>query len=119
MPAPTIGRIVEDLLAHGRILRAYIGVGSQPTRLPEGLAKQLSQETGLLLVSVEPGGPAERGRLFLGDTIVGLAGNPVRHLDDLMANLGSEHIGQSVPVRIARGGQLHDLTLVPDERPQG
>ena len=119
VPVPTLARVVENLIAYGRIVRAYIGVGSQPTRLPEALAGQLGQETGLLLVSVEPGSPAEKGGLFLGDTIVALAGNPIKHLDDLMSNLDGEQVGKSMPVRIVRGGKLHDLTLVPEERPQG
>ena len=118
IPFPTIGRTVESLLAHGRIRRAYIGVGSQPTRLPEGVASQLDQQTGLLLVSVEPGGPAEKGGLFLGDALVSVAGNPVRHMDDLMVNLSGDQIGKSVPVRIVRAGQLHDLAVVPSERPE-
>ena len=119
VPVPTLVRVVDALLAHGRIVRAYIGAGSQPTRLSEALAGQLGQETGLLLVSVEPGSPAEKAGLFLGDTIVALAGNPVKHLDDLMSNLDGEQVGKSIPVRIVRGGQLHDLTLVPEERTQG
>ena len=117
IPVPTLTRVVDALLAHGRIVRAYMGAGSQPTRLSEALVGQLGQETGLLLVSVEPGSPAEKGGLFLGDTIVALAGNPVKHLDDLMSNLDGEQVGKSIPVRIVRGGQLQDLTLVPEERP--
>ena len=111
VPFGTIRRVVEALLAHGRITRSYLGVGSQPTRLPEGLANQLGQETGLLLVSVEPGSPAEEGKLFLGDTIVALDGQPVRHLDDLLSNLGGERIGNTVPVRIVRGGQVQEVNV--------
>ena len=88
VPTPTVRRIVETILAHGRVQRGYLGVGAQPTPLPEKLAQELGQETGLLLVSVEPGSPAEKGGMFLGDTIVALAGQPVRRLDDLLAGLG-------------------------------
>jgi len=70
----TVRRVIEDLVAHGKVRRGYLGVGTQPARLSEGLAKQLGQETGLLLVSVEPGSPAEQGGLFMGDTIVGFDG---------------------------------------------
>ena len=119
VPVPTVARVVDALLTHGKIVRAYIGVGSQPTRLSESLAGELGQQTGLLLVSVEAGSPAEKAGLFLGDTIVALAGNPVKHLDDLMSNLDEDQVGKSIPVRIARGGQTQDLSLVPEERPQG
>ena len=116
IPAATVRRVVETLLAHGRIRRGYLGVGAQSTRLPEALASQLEQETGLLLVSVEPGSPAERSNLFMGDTIVSLDGQPVRHLDDLFSILNGERVGKSVPVRILRGGQTQELSVTIGER---
>lgn len=111
VPTPTVRRIVETILAHGRVRRGYLGVGAQPTPLPEKLAQELGQETGLLLVSVEPESPAEKGGLFLGDTIVALGGQTVRRLDDLLAGLGGERIGQQVAIRIVRGGQPQELTV--------
>ncbi len=116
LPAPTLQRVAETLLAHGHVRRGYLGVGAQPARLPAGLAQQVGQETGLLLVSVEPGSPAEQGGLMLGDTIVGLAGQPIRHLDELMVRLSGERVGTAVPVRIVRGGQVMDLNVTPGER---
>lgn len=107
---------METLLAHGRIRRGYLGVGAQTIRLPEATAGQLAQETGLLLVSVEPNSPAEKGRLFIGDTIVSLAGQPVRHLDDLLALLSGDRVGTTVPVRILRGGQPQELSVTIGER---
>jgi S1-C subfamily serine protease len=116
LPTPTVGRVVETLLTHGRVRRGYLGVGAQPVRLPERLGQQLSQETGLLLVSVEPDSPAEQGGLTLGDTIVTLDGQPVRHLDDLLGLLSGDRVGKAVPVRILRGGQVQDLQVVVGER---
>jgi S1-C subfamily serine protease len=116
VPAATIRRVVETLLVHGRVRRGYLGVGAQPVRLPAALAQQLGQETGLLLVSVEPGGPAEQGGLLLGDTIVALAGRPVVHMDDLLDGLSGERVGVAMPVRVVRGGQVQELTVVVGER---
>lgn len=116
VPAATVRRVADALVAHGRVKRGYLGVSAQAVRLPANLAAQLGQETGLLLGSVEPGSPAERGGLFMGDTIVALAGHPVRHLDDLLALLSSDRVGQSVPVRIVRGGQVMDLSVVIGEQ---
>jgi S1-C subfamily serine protease len=116
LPAPTLRRVVEALLAHGRVRRGYLGVGAQGVRLPATLEQQLGQETGLLLISVEPDGPADRARLLLGDTIVALDGQPVRHMDDLLALLGGERVGVSVPVRIVRGGVVQELTVTIGER---
>ena len=117
VPEPTIRRVVQDLEKHGSVRRAYLGIGAQPTRLPDALAKELGQETGLLLVSVEPGSPAEEGKLFLGDTLVTLGESPVRHMDDLFNGLDGERIGKSLAVRIIRGGQLVDLTVSPVSHP--
>jgi S1-C subfamily serine protease len=116
VPTPTVQRVVETLLAHGRIRRGYLGVGAQPARLPTSLAQQLGQEMALLVVSVEPGSPAEQGGLLLGDAIVALDGQPIRHIDELMAQLSGERVGTAVPVRIVRGGQVQDLTVTIGER---
>lgn len=116
IPTPTVRRVTESLLSHGRIRRGYLGIGGQPAHLPEGLAAELGQETGILLASVEPGSPAEKGGLVLGDTIVAFDGLPVRHLNDLLALLSGERVGQDIPVRILRGGTLQEVTVTVGER---
>lgn len=116
IPAATLRRVVEALLAHGHVRRGYLGIGSQPVRLPDALASELGQETGLLLISVEPDSPAGRAGLLLGDTIVGLAGERVRHLDDLQAALGGDRVGQTVPVRFVRGGSVEEREVTIGER---
>jgi len=117
VPTPTLRQVVETLLAYGRVRRGYLGVGAQPVRLPGALVEQLGQETGLLLISVEPGGPADGAGLLLGDTIVALDGQPVRHMDELLALLGGERVGAALPVRIVRGGQVQELSVTVGERP--
>ena len=117
VPAPTLNRVVQDLSEHGSVRRAYLGVGAQPNRLPDGIAKELGQETGLLLVSVEQGSAAEEGGLFLGDTLVSLGGTMVRHMDDLFTALDGGLIGKSVPARILRSGRLEELTVTPAVHP--
>lgn len=116
VPTPTLNEVVQTLLTHGRVRRGYLGVGAQAVRLPAGLEQQLGQETGLLLVSVEPGSPADQGGLLLGDTIVALDGQPVRHMDDLLALLSGDRVGETMPVRIVRGGQVQELKVVVGER---
>jgi S1-C subfamily serine protease len=116
VPTTTVRQVVETLLSHGRMRRGYLGVGAQPVRLPANLEEELGQETGLLLVSVEPGGPAGRGGLLLGDTIVAFDSQPVRHMDDLLALLGGDQVGAAVPVRIVRGGLVQELTVTVGER---
>lgn len=116
LPATNLRQVTETLLAHGRVRRGYLGVGVQPVRLPPALAQPAGQETGLLLVSVEEGSPAERGGLLLGDTIVALDGQPTRHMDDLVGLLGGDRVGKAVQVRVVRGGQMHDAQVTVGEQ---
>ncbi len=115
VPAATMQQVVQTLLTKGKVSRGYLGIGAQPARLPTNIAQQLNQETGLLLVSVEPGGPADKAGLFLGDVVTGIAGQPVRHLDDLLGALTSDRVGTSVPVRIVRGGAVRDVNVTVGE----
>jgi S1-C subfamily serine protease len=116
LPAPTVKRVAETLLSHGRIRRGYLGVGAQPVRLPEGLAGETGQETGLLLVSVEPGSPAESAGLLLGDTIVSVDSQPMRHVDDLLSFLSGDRVGASATVGLVRGGSLEKIGVTVGER---
>lgn len=119
LPVVTLRRVVETLLAHGRVKRGYLGVSTQRVRLPNALQQALGQETGLLVGGVVPDSPAERSGLFLGDTIVAVAGEPVRHHDDLLAKLSGDRVGQAVPMRIVRGGQVLEISVVVGEREGG
>jgi len=117
VPAATLRRVVEALLAHGRVRRGFLGIGSQPVRLPDALAAALGQETGLLLVSVEPGSPADQAGLLLGDTLVALGDQRIRHMDDLQAALSADRVGQTVTARILRGGEVQERPVTIGERP--
>jgi S1-C subfamily serine protease len=117
VPTATIRRTVEALLAHGRMRRGFLGVALQPVRLPEGIAHDLGQETGLLILSVNTGGPADEAGLLLGDTLVAVGETPVRHMDDLMAILGGDVVDSRVTVHLVRGGRLQEVPVVVGDRP--
>lgn len=116
LPEATVRRAVDELLAHGRVRRGYLGVTANPVRLPEGLG-DAGQDVGLMLVAVEPGSPAASAGLMLGDVIVALDGKPVRRMEGLLARLTSDLIGQTVAVRVLRSGQPQDVKVVVGERP--
>jgi S1-C subfamily serine protease len=116
LPVPTLARVVETLLAHGHMRRAFLGIGSQPVRLPETLAGQLGQETGLLVSSVEPGSPADKGGLMLGDTLVAINGQATRHMDDLLTFLNGDVAGQTAAVKVVRGGAVQVVSVTLGER---
>ena len=112
IPASTVTRVVETLLAHGRMPRGYLGVGLQPVRLDATLQDALDgQATGLMLMSVEANSPAALGGLLQGDVLVKLDGMPVRQLDDLQALLTGDRVGRTVTVRLARAGAIHDQAV--------
>ena len=113
LPVETVQRVVETLLAHGRMPRGYLGVGAQPVRLPEDLAQAAGQEIGLLVSSVEPGGPAAQGGLLLGDTLLSIEGARLGSMDDLLAFLNADAAGKPAAVRLARAGQQVELTVTP------
>jgi S1-C subfamily serine protease len=99
LPAPTIMRVANTLLTHGRVPRGYLGIGIQPVRLSGILQERASQETGLMIMSVEAGGPAEQAGVVQGDILVTVDGQALRHVDDLQALLSSTPVGKSVTVQ--------------------
>ncbi len=116
LPAATIRRVADALAKNGRIKRGFLGVSAQPVRLPQGIAESSGQETGLMLVAVEQGSPADKGGLLQGDVIISMDGQAVRHMDDLMAALSGDRVGAAVPVKIVRGGETQDKSVTIGER---
>ncbi|MCA1724575.1 MAG: S1C family serine protease, partial [Thermomicrobia bacterium] len=120
IPAATIARVVEQLLSKGHIARGYLGVGLQPVRLPDTLkqAVGVASETGVIVISIETGGPAEKAGLLIGDILLTLDGTPATDTDAVQALLGPERIGNALAAKIARGGAPVDVTITVGERPQ-
>jgi S1-C subfamily serine protease len=114
--AINLRRVVETLLAHGRVQRAYLGVAVQSARLPEALAGPAGQETSLLVVSVESASPGTIRGLLLGNTLLSLDGQPLRFPNDLVAQLAAELIDASIPIRLVRGGQIQEMRVTIRER---
>ena len=119
IPVSLAWQVADALLKHGSVRRGYLGVRSQPVMIPPAQQKALNrqQESGLLLVNVEAGTPAEAGGMLVGDIIVAIAGSPVTYPDDLLARLAGELIGRSTPVEVLRGGQPVTLNITIGERP--
>ncbi|NOK03636.1 PDZ domain-containing protein [Myxococcus xanthus] len=91
----------------------YLGMGAFPVRLPERLAKAHGTQSGLKVASVEPDGPAEEAGLHPGDTLLTLEGQPLREVDDLVAQMPPERVGQTVHAKVLRAGaaRVIDLTV--------
>jgi len=119
IPVATVERVVTELLERGNIRRAYLGIGTQPVRVPESLARKLGLEgdVGLLVVSLESGGPADRDGLLLGDVLLELDGAALNDASDILAKLGGDRVGKPLAARVIRGGDVKALRLTPGERP--
>lgn len=118
IPTETINRVVDQLLAKGRIARGYLGLAMQPVGVPAALQKALGLQAarGLLVVTVAPGGPADKGGVRVEDLIVALNGSAASHLSDLQNILDSDNIGKPVKLRILRGGTPTEVTVTIAER---
>jgi S1-C subfamily serine protease len=117
VPASTIRRAVESLLAHGRVRRGFLGIGTYPVRLPADLESRLGQASALLIVSVEADGPAARGGFLLGDALTSLAGQAVRHPGELLGLLEEDRIGRELTAKIVRAGEVRELPITIGVRP--
>jgi len=119
IPAPLAWQIADTLAKHGQVRRGYLGVRSQPVKIPavQGKALGREQRSGLLLVSVEEGSPAEKGGLMVGDIVVAIAGQPVSDPDELLVSLVGSVVGKPTPVEVLRGGQALTLSVTIGERP--
>jgi S1-C subfamily serine protease len=120
IPVSTVERVAEQLLSRGRVPRGYLGVGLQPVGLPAHLISKLklSSQTGVIVLMAEPGGPAERAGVLVGDVLLALDGQPVNDVRDVQGVLGAEYVGKTVQALILRGGELTEAGIVVAERPR-
>ncbi len=116
IPGETIGRVTQALQQHGGIRRGYLGVGAHPVRLPQGLWARAGSEDGLMFLTVEPEGPADRAGLMIGDVLVSLGGQPLHSIEELLGYLGDEKVGTQVQARVLRAGEVRELPLTIGKR---
>jgi S1-C subfamily serine protease len=121
IPGSTVDHVADQILSGGRLTRGYLGLASQPVRLPEGLRQvlKLGSDFGLVIVNVEPDGPADRAGVLLGDILVALDGAPVSEPADVLAALGPDRVGRPIAARLLRAGQPTEVTITVGSRPAG
>jgi S1-C subfamily serine protease len=118
IPVSTVNRVVEHLLKKGHIGRGYLGLGMYAIPLPEDLksALNLSGDSGLIVVSVEPQGPGSKAGVLLGDVIVALDGKAVSSVRDLQAFLEPECVGKTIAVSLIRSSKPVEVNVTIGER---
>jgi len=119
IPASTINRVLDALLKKGYVPRGYLGIGVQPVAIPDALAVHLSvtAKTGVMVVKVEPGGPADQAGVLLGDILVELGNTQLEQIEDLQSFSDSGVIGKPVKAKLIRAGALQEISITVGERP--
>jgi S1-C subfamily serine protease len=118
IPSPTIDRAVDQLLARGHVFRGYLGAGLQAVGR-RGAARNdgPSVPQGVLVVSLDPAGPAARAGMLVGDIVTTWSGKQIHRVREVFRLLGPESIGSTVALGVIRGGASTELQVVIGERP--
>jgi len=114
----TASFVLGELVRHGRVWRAYIGIAAQQFALSRRRrhAAGLAQESAVMVASIEPGSPAERAGLLAGDIILALDAVAITGADDLIRVLAGDKIGRTIQLEVLHNGSRRVLSLVPHER---
>jgi S1-C subfamily serine protease len=111
----TTRRIVMALMRDGRVRRAYLGVVSTPSPLPDALKVRLGQRLALRVMEVVAGSPADRAGLKGGDLVLTAGRAPVADAQSLQRLLFEDAIGAPLPITVLRRGAMVDVIAVPTE----
>ncbi len=112
IPAATVDRVLDQLLAKGHISRGYLGASLQRVRLGTEGAKR-----GLLVVGLDPEGPAARAGIVVGDILTAWNGTPLAHVRELLRFLGSNSVDTKVLLDVLRAGAPQAIAVTIGERP--
>lgn len=110
-------RTAGQLIMHGRIRRAYLGIAGQPVKLTGRMraANKLDGPTGVYVYEINPVAGVDVSGLLVGDILIGFDGRPVATVDDLHLLLSADRIGRPVEVKVLRAGGTTTLTITPGE----
>ena len=116
--ANTASFVLGELVRHGRVRRAFIGIAAQQTAIPplRRRAAGLAQDRAVIIGTVESDSAAERAGLRPGDIIIALDGVTIAGADDLVRALTVEKIGRSAAFDVLRGTERLTVATVPRER---
>jgi S1-C subfamily serine protease len=117
--ANTAQLVAGWLIKDGKIRRSYLGLGGQTVPLHPRITRfhRLDQESGVLIASIEPGGPMDLSGLREGDIIISFKAAPVSSIDDLHRFLVGSEIGQRSVLTVVRGTEILDFLVTPRELP--
>jgi S1-C subfamily serine protease len=116
--ANTASFVLGELVRHGRVRRAFIGISAQQVAIPprRRRAAGLDQASAVMVATVEADSAADRAGLKANDILLSLDGATIVGADDLIRALTGEKIGRGVAVDVLRGTERLTVSLVPQER---
>ncbi len=117
IPVNTARWVVGELVSHGRVRRAYLGITAQARPVNRRLQHQLSLDspTVVEVVTIETDGPASRAGLEKGDLIYALNGKSVATVDDIHRMLAGHPPGVPLDLKILRRGKIKELEIISGE----
>jgi S1-C subfamily serine protease len=118
LPWSLVEEVAGALVSHGSVKRGYLGVASQLVEIPEQMRSSggIEQETGLIIINVEPESPAAGAGLMLGDILIQFGDRTITDIEDLHTAISSAAIGRDVTATVIRGGARTDVRVVIGER---
>jgi S1-C subfamily serine protease len=116
IPAATIERVLDQMIAGGGIARGWLGVGLHPVALPKEIAEREGAAGGLMVVNLAEGGPAAAA-LLPGDILLELEGVAVTTPRNVSSALGPETIGRALTLKVLRGGGVTTQSVTIAARP--
>ena len=116
----TVDRVAQKLLDHGYVGRGFLGVALQPVALPRDLKEKLNldQDTAIMLLGIEPNGPAASAGLLMGDILLQAGSSVISDAETLAALLDHATIGESLNFRVLRAGTVLEVKVRVGERPR-
>jgi S1-C subfamily serine protease len=110
--------VLSEIIRHGYVRRAYIGVSGQTAVVPRrhAVIGGIDNKMGALLAQIEPEGPASRAGVLPGDVVIRLDGVAINGVDDLIRVLDRDRIGRTLKMDILRLGRLREIDIYPVER---
>jgi S1-C subfamily serine protease len=114
----TASFVLGEIVRHGRVRRAHLGIGAGTVPLPRRIALRLGlgQTTGAVITAVEPDGPADHAGLLTGDILLAIDGAPVSGADDLVRLLDHDKIERTIPLEVLRRSDQRRVWVALRER---
>jgi len=116
----TIDRVAQKLHDQGFVSHGFLGITIQPVALPRDLKEklQLDQESGIMLLGLDPDGPGATGGLIMGDVLLSAGNEALKDPETLAQVLDGAAIGDTLNIRVLRVGAVHELQVRVGERPR-